>query len=144
MIEKPMLVDENVETIRRIRREMNAQFKTKDEFFDHILKLDQERLRREKRAGGKTLTGSSLAIQSRRGKAAVKPELTDDNVEHIRRVRKEISAQFKTHDEFIAYVYKVEKEGLRRESHARAAKKARREKHAAAKVGLAKKERKTK
>jgi hypothetical protein len=70
------------------------------------------------------------------------PELIDENVEDIRRVRREISAQFKTRDEFIAYIYKIEKEGLQRERRERAAKRARREKLAAAKVGIAKKVRK--
>ena len=67
-----------------------------------------------------------------------KPMLIDDNVEDIRRVRHEISSQFKTFDEFWEYALKVQEKGLKRRRREHAVKNAHKAKLAAAKVNSAK------
>jgi hypothetical protein len=53
--------DENVERCRAIRKKLAARFKTFEEYFAHLVELDNERIRKERRRG---------SAQSRRKKAA--------------------------------------------------------------------------
>ena len=52
MTKKSMLVDDNVEDIRRVRREMSLQFKSDDEFLKFIGKIEAKGKRQ--RAAKKT------------------------------------------------------------------------------------------
>jgi len=70
------------------------------------------------------------------------PLLIDDNVEDIRRIRREISNEFKTLDEYIEYVHKSEKDIVDRERRELSTEKTQRSKLAAARTTSAKSKRK--